>query len=125
MRHVLILRGKQKKYHFLFSDSNNTHQTNYKKQRLPKYHRVKSYTRNTVPERLAEILNLNSGCLSITIDFEGDLMVGYYPTKVDQIVDINEMVDENACLDYQDRNDAKRKELCHEIGNMDKRRKSN
>ena len=119
MRHVLILRGKQKKYHFLFSDSNNNHQTNYKKQRHPKYHRVKYYQKNTVPKRLAEILNLNSDRLSITIDFEGDLMVGYYPTNVDHIVTVNEMVneeqsDEDTRLDWQDRYDAEGKELCHE-----------
>jgi len=79
MRSVLILTGKQKKYRFIFSDSN---------------HNRKTYQKNTVPKRLAEILNLNSGRLSIAIDFEGDLMVGYYPTKVDHIVTVNEMVDE-------------------------------
>lgn len=79
MRNVLISSGKRKKYRFIFSGSNNI---------------MRAYDKNTVSKRLANIMNLGSGRLSIAVDFEGDLIIGYYPTKVDHIVTVNEMVDE-------------------------------
>ena len=78
MRSVLISGGKKKKYRFIFSGSNN----------------MRAYEKNTVSKRLANIMNLGDGRHVITVDFSGDLIVGYYPTKVDHIVTVNEMVDE-------------------------------
>ena len=113
MRSVLISSGRQKKYCFIFSNFSNN---------------LKSYQRNTVPERLANIMNLGSGRLSITVDLEGDLMVGYYPKqwlaslpktmtakKLKSLVKMvnKERFDEDARLDFQDRNDTEGKELCH------------